>query len=66
MFFKKKDEQSWQKYKAIYKSLYSEKTIKIFVSEPTDAMAYFLQGSDDGVFEMYMLIGVIPSDKVEH
>lgn len=66
MVFKRKDEQLQSKYKAIYKSLYSEKTIKIFVSEPTDAMAYFVQGSDDDVFEMYMLIGVIPLDKEDN
>lgn len=61
MFFNKKGEQEKPKYEAIYKSLHSGKTRACVVVEPTDAMAYFLY-EDEGVFEMYMLVSVMPLD----
>lgn len=61
MLFNKKGEQEKPKYEAIYKSLYSGKTRDCVVAEPTDAMAYFLY-EDEDVWEMYMLVSVMPLD----
>lgn len=61
MFFNKKSEQEKPKYEAIYKSLHSGKTRACVVAEPTDAMVHFLY-EDEGVFEMYILVSVMPLD----
>ena len=61
MLFNKKGEQEKPKYEAIYKSLHSEKTRAYVVAKPTDVMAHFLY-EDEGVFEMYMLVSVMPLD----
>lgn len=64
MFFKRKDESKKPIYKAIYKSLHSGETKVFAVAEPTEALVNFLQKGED-IWEMYMLVSVIPLNKGE-
>lgn len=64
MFFKRKDESEKPEYKATYKSLYSGNTKEFTVTEPTEALANFLQKSE-GIWEMYTLVSIMPFGKVE-
>ena len=64
MGFKMKCESKKHKYKAIYKSLYSGNTKELNVIAPTQALSSFLE-EDNDIWEVYMLISVIPLDKTE-
>lgn len=67
MFLKRKDEEKQEKvkYKATYKSLHSENTKTFAITEPTEALASFLQ-KDGNIWEMYMLTSVIPLSEEEY
>ena len=64
MNFEMKCESKKHKYKAIYKSLYSGNTKELNVIAPTQALSSFLEENND-IWEMYVLVSVIPLNKTK-
>lgn len=67
MFLKRERETDKPKkqYKATYKSLHSGNIKHFSITSVDDALVNFLQQSGD-IWEMYMLISVMPLNKTEY